>query len=62
MTGKTQEEAVTMLRKVPAGGVVRLVVSRLDDAAGAGTSPQSAYTVCSYINPTLTLLFLPFLA
>ncbi|KAJ1526892.1 hypothetical protein ONE63_008444 [Megalurothrips usitatus] len=50
MTGKTQAEAVTVLRNAPAGSVVHIVVSRQDDAGAAGTagsSPQSNYTESS---------------
>ncbi|XP_052131025.1 partitioning defective 3 homolog isoform X2 [Frankliniella occidentalis] len=47
MTGKTQAEAVTVLRNAPAGSVVHIVVSRQDDTNTAGSSPQSNYTESS---------------
>lgn len=44
LTGKSQSEAVALLRNVPAGGKVMIVVSRQDDT----TSPKNP--VIFYLN------------
>ena len=59
MTGKTQAEAVTVLRNAPAGSVVHIVVSRQDDSTStAGSSPQSNYTVSKAILKNVLLQWL----
>lgn len=39
LTGKSQSEAVAVLRNAPPGGKVRIVVSRQEDT---GTNPRSS--------------------
>ena len=40
MTGKTQSEAVTVLRNAPPGSKVRIVVSRQEDSSASPRLPR----------------------
>lgn len=49
LTGKTQSEAVAVLRKVPSGAKVKIVVSRQEDVISQVVPKSNQVNLFSYI-------------
>jgi partitioning defective protein 3 len=59
ITGKSQDEVVTLLRNIPAGGIARLLISRQTDSSEEETSPKLPRQMKSVSRASEESLLLP---